>query len=126
MVISQLRPKRKPSGGRYKDYRKKKLNEKGNLPILTKLGDKKAKNIKGMGYTEKRKLLNENTANILDPKTGKFVKAKIKSIVETPANRNYARRNIMTKGTVIETEIGKAEVSSRPGQDGVVNAVLVK
>ncbi|RLF79472.1 30S ribosomal protein S8e, partial [Thermococci archaeon] len=43
-----------------------------------------------------------------------------------PANRQYVRRNIITKGAIIQTEIGKAIVTSRPGQDGVVNAVLIK
>lgn len=125
MVLSQARPNRKPSGGRYHDYRKKKQSEKGRLPTLTKLGDKKLKITNGLGSTTKDKLLNTNSANILDNKTKKYVKAKISSIVETPANRNYARRNIITKGTIIETKKGKAKVTSRPGQDGNVNAVLM-
>ncbi len=125
MVLSQARPNRKPSGARYHDYRKKKQNEKGGLPTLTKLGEKKFKKISGIGNTTKDKLLNANTANILDNKTKKYVKAKISSIVETPANRNYARRNIITKGTVIDTDKGKAKVTSRPGQDGNINATLM-
>jgi len=32
----------------------------------------------------------------------------------------------MTKGSVIDTEFGKAVITSRPGQDGVVNAVIVQ
>ncbi len=32
----------------------------------------------------------------------------------------------MNKGTVISTEIGNAMITSRPGQHGVINAVLVK
>jgi small subunit ribosomal protein S8e len=31
----------------------------------------------------------------------------------------------MTRGAVVQTEIGLAKITSRPGQDGVVNAVLV-
>ena len=46
-------------------------------------------------------------------------------VVENPANRHFVRRNIMTKGTVIETEKGKARITSRPGQDGTINAVLI-
>jgi len=125
MVISQLRSKRKSSGGRYHDYRKKKQNEKGDLPTLTKLGEKKSKTVAGIGSTEKRKLLNANEANVLDSKTKKYVKAKIKAIVENPANRNYARRNIITKGTIIDTDKGKAKVTSRSGQDGNINAILM-
>ncbi|MCE4622698.1 MAG: 30S ribosomal protein S8e, partial [Desulfurococcales archaeon] len=33
---------------------------------------------------------------------------------------------IIVKGAIIETTEGKAIVTSRPGQDGVVNAVLIK
>ncbi|MFB6184110.1 MAG: 30S ribosomal protein S8e, partial [Haloarculaceae archaeon] len=45
---------------------------------------------------------------------------------ENPSNPNYARRNIITKGAIIETSEGRARVTSRPGQDGQVNAVLVE
>ena len=46
-------------------------------------------------------------------------------VIENTANPNYVRQNIITKGSVIETEKGKAKVTSRPGQHGVVNAVLL-
>ena len=52
-------------------------------------------------------------------------KVKIKTIIENQANRNFVRRNIMNKGAIIDTEIGKAKITSRPGQDGTVNAILV-
>ncbi|NOR77955.1 MAG: hypothetical protein GQ523_05955 [Methanophagales archaeon] len=42
-----------------------------------------------------------------------------------PTNPFFARRNITTKGAVIETEIGDAVVTSRPDQDGIVNARLM-
>ncbi|MEM0457730.1 MAG: 30S ribosomal protein S8e, partial [Sulfolobales archaeon] len=64
-------------------------------------------------------------ANVLDRKTMKTQKVKIKAILESHANREFARRGIIVKGTIIETEIGRAKVTSRPGQDGVVNAVLL-
>jgi len=70
-------------------------------------------------------LLSTDTANLFDPKTKKYEQIKIKEVVENPANRHFVRRNIMTKGTVIETEKGKAKITSRPGQDGNVNAVLI-
>jgi small subunit ribosomal protein S8e len=125
MVISQRRSNKKPTGGRYIDYRKKKLNEKGGLPTYTKLGENKSKNVSVLGGNEKIKLMNANTANVLDKKTGKYSKVKIKVIMETPSNRNYARRNIITKGTIIDTDLGKAKILSRPGQDGLINAVLI-
>jgi len=65
-------------------------------------------------------------AIVSDPKTGVAKKAKIIRVLETPANREYARRNIIVKGSIIETTEGKAVVTSRPGQDGVVNAILIE
>ena len=59
------------------------------------------------------------------PKSGKSSASKIIEVVENSANPNYVRQNIITKGSIIETEKGKAKVTSRPGQHGVVNAVLV-
>ena len=53
------------------------------------------------------------------------MKAKIEIVTANPANRHYVRRNIMTKGTIIKTDKGDARVTSRPGQDGVINAVLI-
>jgi small subunit ribosomal protein S8e len=47
-------------------------------------------------------------------------------VVENPANPHYVRRNILTKGAIVETEFGKARIISRPGQHGVINGVLVK
>lgn len=55
----------------------------------------------------------------------KIKKARIKTVVESPNNPHYKRMNIITKGVVIETDVGKARVTNRPGQDGVVNAVLI-
>jgi small subunit ribosomal protein S8e len=59
-------------------------------------------------------------ANIIDQES------KILKVTKNPANRDYERRGVISKGAVIEIENGTARVVSRPGQDGVVNAVLVK
>ena len=64
-------------------------------------------------------------ANVLDPKTKKVKKAKIKVVVENKANVNFVRRNIITKGSVVNTKLGKVRVTSRPGQEGFVNGVLI-
>jgi small subunit ribosomal protein S8e len=47
-------------------------------------------------------------------------------VTKNPANKDYERRGVITKGALLETEIGIAKVISRPGQDGVINAVLIK
>ncbi len=125
MVLTQARSKRQATGARYKAFRKKRQYEKGNLASLTKIGKKDLKNINARGHNVKHRLFHADVANLLDKKSKTYSKAKIKSVVESPSNRHFIRRNIITKGTVIETEKGKAKVTSRPGQDGTVNAVLI-
>ncbi|MFQ5951233.1 MAG: 30S ribosomal protein S8e [Candidatus Geothermarchaeales archaeon] len=65
-------------------------------------------------------------ANLLDPSTKKISKTKSLKTLKNGASRDYERRGVITKGAMIETEQGPARVTSRPGQDGVVNAVLAK
>jgi small subunit ribosomal protein S8e len=126
MAISHYKSKRKASGGRYKkSYKKKKAYELGRQPSLTKIEKIRKKSVRTMGSHRKVRLLSSDSANLFDPKTKKYEQVKIKIVVENPANRHFVRRNIMTKGTVIETEKGKARVTSRPGQDGAINAVLI-
>ena len=125
MVIFQGRPKRSARGSRYKRARGKRQFELGRAPANTNIGKKRVKNIRMMGNHKKIRLLSLDTANIVDPKTKKFASVAIKSTSANAASRHFARRSILTKGSIIETELGKAKVTSRPGQDGVINAVLV-
>lgn len=124
MAISQLRSRKKVSGGRYK-YRVKKKKNLGSLPTHTKLGKKKVKVVKGRSRLTKQRLMHEETANVYDPKAKKYSKLKILNIVGNPANRHFVRRNIITKGAIIKTDKGEARVTSRPGQEGTINAVLI-
>lgn len=73
----------------------------------------------------KVRLLSSKWANISNPATGKTEKVEILRVAENPANLDYDRRGVITKGTVVETSLGTARVTSRPGRDGTVNAVLV-
>ncbi len=126
MAISQLRSKRKPSGGKYKQKgRKEKAFELGRDPAYTGLGNRRVKIIRVRSDNQKARLLGTDIANLFDTKTKKYEQVKIKTISGNPANRHFIRRNIMTKGAIIETDKGKARITSRPGQDGAVNAVLV-
>ena len=126
MAKSQRRSKKKTTGGKYLKSRKKRKFELGRESALTKVGKKVAKNIRVRGARLKTRLLVAEFANVIDPKTKKYEKVKIKTVIENSSNRHYVRRNIITKGCIIDTEKGKAKVTSRPGQDGIVNAVLVK
>ncbi len=125
MAISQARPRRKVTGSRYVDFRKKKSYELGRDPTFTKLGPEKKKKIRIRSGDQKEVILSTDTINLIDPKTKKSSKVKIKTVLENPANRHFVRRNILTKGTIIETEKGKAKITSRPGQEGTINAVLI-
>jgi len=126
MAISQHRSRRKVSGGLYKDHRKKRLSDLGRDPTMTKIGETKVRNIRAKSSITKRAILTTDIVNVMDPKTNKCKKVKIKTVLDNPANRHFIRRNILTKGTTIDTEIGKARITSRPGQHGVLNAVLIQ
>lgn len=102
----------------------KRKYEMGRESANTKVGEKKKAEISIRGNGKKSKLLSVNSANVTDLKTGESVKTKIITVLENPADPHLARRNIITKGAIIETEAGKAKVTSRPGQEGSVNAVL--
>lgn len=115
---------RKISGGRYKASRKKKKYELPKTQRVVKIHPTKRKKVKTMGGNKKSVLLACETANITDEK-GKTKIAKIKNVLETGANRFWARQNILVKGAIIETELGKAKITNRPGQEGSINAVLV-
>tara|TARA_Y100000310_G_scaffold337733_1_gene425561 strand:+ start:10000 stop:10437 length:438 start_codon:yes stop_codon:yes gene_type:complete len=126
MSKSQLKALTKPTGGRLKAARKKKKYELAGLPAHTKIADHKVASHRKRGGSNVIRLLAENTANVYDPKTKKISKVKIKNVVANPANRHFVRRNILTKGAEIETDAGKARITSRPGKDGVVNAIIIK
>lgn len=116
--------KRKKTGGKRKPYRSKRKFERGGFPIETTIGEKeiKVRHTKGGGI--KIAVASINEANVTDPKTGKTQKAKILRLLKNPSNKDYERRGIITKGSIIETSLGPAIVTSRPGQDGVINAML--
>lgn len=118
--------KRKPTGGKARRYRGKRAFEMGSPPAETSLGKPMAK-IEGVrGGGKKVRLRSCNYANVTDPATKETNKVEITRVVKNPANIDYNRRGIITKGTVIETPIGQAKVTSRPGQNGVVNALLIR
>jgi small subunit ribosomal protein S8e len=98
----------------------------GRVATEPTIGQRSCKKVFGLGETEKLRLLKCDVANVTDPKTGVAKKVKIETVVENPANLHYVRRNILTKGAIIKTELGKARITSRPAQDGAVNAVLIE
>jgi small subunit ribosomal protein S8e len=85
----------------------------------------KRKPIRTQGDNRKSRVLTTDIAYVVDPKTKKTTKTEIVTVVENSANVHYVRRNIMNKGAIINTKIGRAKITSRPGQTGVINAVLL-
>ncbi len=125
MVVYHEYSRRKFSGGRYLPARKKKLANVGSIPAHTKVGERKPRIRRRKGGELKLFLLSADTVNVFDPKTKKSKAAKISAVVENPANRHFIRRNIITKGAIVETNIGKVRITSRPGQENTINGVLV-
>lgn len=117
---------RKPTGGRLRPNRGKRKFELGRDITQPVIGPTNRKIVNVMGNGTKVKVLKENMVNVTDPKTGKTQKTTMTTEVDNRANKNYIRRNILTRGAVVLTELGKAKITSRPGQDGEVNAVLVE
>jgi len=117
--------KKKPSGGKKRSFRMKRRFEKGAFPTETLMAETKKKFSRRRGRNIKIRLLSASHANISDPSTGKTEKVEITRVIKNPANVDYDRRGVITRGTMIETSLGVARVTSRPGQDGIVNAILV-
>lgn len=117
---------RKISGGKYKKTRKKKLYELAGKVRNVKLGKEKKKMMRILSGKTKTVMLSTDKVNIFDIKTKKCKSAKIKNVVETPANRFLARTNTLIKGAIIDTDLGKARITNRPSQESVVNAVLIE
>jgi small subunit ribosomal protein S8e len=115
---------KKSTGGRYKKSRKKKLYEMPGIVRQVILGELKKKNIRTRGGHLKTVLLSTNIANITS-KDKKAQIVKIKNVIEVPSNVFLARKNVIVKGAIIDTEKGKARVTNRPGQEGQVQAVLI-
>jgi small subunit ribosomal protein S8e len=116
---------RKYTGGRLIRQRGKKKYELGGEQANTHLGETIRKTVKTLGGQLKVRLLRAQTATVTDPSTKTSKTVKIDTVTGNPANIHYVRRNIVTKGSIIKTEIGSARVTNRPGQEGSINAVLI-
>ena len=125
MALWQGKAKRSKSGRRIRYARGKRKFEIGRESLLTTIGANRLKVIRTKGNNRKTRVKTSDIAYILDPKTLKTTKTEILTVKENPANIHYVRRNIINKGAIIETKIGKAKVTSRPGQCGTINAVLL-
>lgn len=125
MALWQGKAKRSKSGRRIRYARGKRKFEIGRESLLTTIGSNRLKVIRTKGNNRKTRVKTSDIVYLLDPKTLKTTKTEILTVKENPANIHYVRRNIINKGAIIETKIGKAKITSRPGQSGSINAVLI-
>ena len=126
MARSQKRSKRKFTGKKYKHFRKKRKRELERPRIDTVIGNvTKSKKLRTMGGNMKMKLFSTNYINVTDPSNNKTSKVKILRFESNAASKDLNRRHILTKGAIVETELGNAKVTSRPGQHGVLNGMLI-
>ena len=124
MAVRHDRSDTKKSGGKTRRYRKSKKYDLGSEFSSPSLGETRTEKKDAKGNTEKTIVRTENKVNLAVD--GEVKKAEIESVEDNPANANYVRRSLLTKGTIIQTSEGKARITSRPGQDGLVNGQLVE
>jgi len=115
---------RKTTGGRYKRPKKRKLTGRQNQARVVKLGENKTRVLRTRGGGQKTVMFQANKVNLVIKGKSKVV--KITNVKETPSDTFLARQNILVKGAIIETELGRARITNRPSQEGNVQAVLIE
>ncbi len=119
------RSKSSGNGKRKIKFRDKRRSETGNYFSATKLAENDEHvPVRRRGGTVTARLRKAGSVNLLTKDGYKL--AKIKGVLESKDNRNFARQNIITKGTIINTDMGKAVVTNRPGRSGAVTAKLIE
>ncbi len=126
MALSQFRSTKKFTGGLYKKIRKKKKRDFGSDFIPTKLGKETKKSIEGLANITRQRLFSAEFVNVADLSKKATKKVKIQEVLEHSDNPNYTRMDVITKGCVVKTELGKVKITSRPTQHGVVNGILMQ
>jgi len=118
--------KRKTTGGKRRASRTKRRYESGRDTAETQVGERALRIVNAKGKTTKPRLLSAKLANVTVPRERKTEKVEILRVVRNPVSADYDRRRVITRGAVIATRLGEAIVTSRPGQDGIVNALLLE
>lgn len=126
MTRWHTRSARKPSGGLLRKNTKRKSRHKGLKFLDTRIGKRVTRSKRTRGGEKKLKMLSAEYVSFSDKETKAMKKAKIISVEENPANPHYVRRNIITKGAIVKTEMGNVRITSRPGQTGSLSGILVE
>ncbi len=115
----------KITGGRRYPNRTRRKYEMDRYPVETLSGEQVTITRKVRGQNVKSALKTTNFVNLAIP-GAKVKKAEILKVLKNTSNNDYERRGVISKGAILETEDGQCRVISRPGQDGTVNAILIK
>ena len=118
--------KRKVTGGKLGSYRSKRRSDSGRYATETKLGELQYSVVVGRGGSTKLRLFRDKFANVTSPDGKKTERVEVERVVRNPVNVDFDRRRVITRGAIIGTRLGEAVVTSRPGQDGIVNALLLR
>jgi len=115
----------KITGGRRHPLKTRQKFQLDRYPNEALVGDQETATRKTRGNNRKTGLKTVSHVNLVLP-DAKIKRAKIVKVLENQTNNDYQRRGVITKGAILETEDGKCKVVSRPGQCGIINAILVK
>lgn len=124
MAVWHKRSDTKKSGGRTRRYRKSRKYDLGSSFSEPEVGEDRVKTKETRGGNSKNVV--REAAHVNLAVDGEVKQVEINSVEDNPANPNYVRRSLLTKGTIVDTPEGEARITSRPGQDGVVNAKIVE
>ena len=113
--------------GKITEARKKRNYDTGGKPVETKIGAEKKTQVRAKGGARKVKLVASDY--VMVSVGGKNIKCRIMDLTKNPANKDFTRRRIITKGAVLkaQTPEGKevsVKVTSRPGQTGTLNGIM--
>ncbi|TFG10974.1 30S ribosomal protein S8e [Candidatus Thorarchaeota archaeon] len=125
MGVWHRRSTRTSTGARLRKFRSKRKFQRGRTPTETVMGETKRRTIDSKGNYKKMPALRANMVNVTDPESNETYRAEIEDVEKNPANMDYQRRKVITRGTIIKTSKGRARVTSRPGQTGILNAILI-
>ncbi|MFW9833346.1 MAG: 30S ribosomal protein S8e [Candidatus Thorarchaeota archaeon] len=125
MGVWHRRSTRTSTGARLRRFRGKRKHQLGRTPTETVMGEPKRRTIDSRQKAKKTPALRLNMVNVTDRSKNVTYRAELQDVEKNPANMDYQRRKVITRGTIIKTSKGRAMVTSRPGQGGILNAVLI-
>jgi small subunit ribosomal protein S8e len=125
MAVWHRRSNRTKTGARIRKFRGKRKHQLGRTPTETLMGVIKRRIVDSRSKNKKTPALRIDHVNVTDLSKNETYRAELEDVEKNEANMDYQRRKVITRGTIIKTSKGRARVTSRPGQDGIVNAVLI-